>query len=158
MGNIVFPEGANPGNFGNQLMINNHRLMWVAHYRDNKVITQYAENSEPRTVEDIPRLNLKRLSLIDFNGILRCSQDFLPGYSPLYRSRNFLQPGRSVVDRIYILGWVAWKANEVSKMHVAFINESDYSVEMGHFVEGRNAGVKYPIELNPIDYKPIEWT
>jgi hypothetical protein len=158
MSNIIFPDGSDPGNIKNHLMINHHRLMWVAYYRNGKIITQYAENSAPRTVEDIPRLNLKRISLIDHNGIMRCSQDFLPGQTPLFRSRTALVTGKGIADRVYILGWVAWEECKVSKMNVAFVNESDFSVEMGHFVSGPSAGVKYPIELHEIDYKPIEWT
>ena len=97
-------------------------------------------------------------SLIDCNGKLRCSQDFLPGQTPLFRTRTFLRPGKGIADRVYIIGWVAWEENKVSKMNVAFVNEYDFSVEMGHFVNGPGAGVKYPIELHEIDYKPIEWT
>ena len=158
MSNLVFPNGSNPGNIHSHLMINHHRLMWAVHYRDNKIITQYAENSASRTLEDVSRVNLKRISLIDNNGQLRCSQDYMPGQTPIFRVRTFLQPGKDIVDRVYILGWVVWEENKFSKMNVAFVNESDFSVEMGHFVNGPGAGVKYPIELHEIDYKPIEWT
>ncbi len=105
----------------------------------------------------MPRKNLKRIALVDFSGKLVCSQDFLPGQSPLYRMRTLMKTG-SGINRVHILGWVAWESNKVSKISVAFVNEETFSVEMGHFVDGPNAGFKYPIELKDIDYTPIEWT
>jgi len=135
-----------------------NRLMWVAYYRDNKVITQYAENVPIRSVDGIPRKNLKKISLVNHTGRLICSQDYLPGQSPLYRMRTLMAVGKSIPTKIHILGWAVWEANKVSKISVAFIDDETFSVEIGHFVESGHAGFKFPIEFNQIDYIPIEWT
>lgn len=133
-----------------------NKLMWLAVYTDNSVIPQYSEGSSPKTLDEIPRLNLKRISLLDQTGRFVISQDYLPGQTPIYRTRTTISAGNGVTNRYHILGWVYWDDKSISKLHVAFINERDFSVEMGHFVEG--AGLKYPISLNEIDFKPIIWS
>ena len=133
-----------------------NRLMWVAVYRDNSVITQYNANSTPKTLDEIPRLNLKRISLLNHDGRFVISQDYLPEQTPLYRIRTAMRAGSGIVDRFHILGWTYWEDKHPSKIHVAFINEYDLSIEMGHFVDG--VGLKYPIVFNDVDFKPIIWS
>ena len=140
-------------------LVGDNLLMWVATYRDRSVVTQYDKKGKARSFQDLPRKNLKRISIAKvFDGKMIASQDFIQGMSPFYRQRNVLTQGVGQTGRIHILGWAIWDGKKtVSNLHVAFINESTFQIEMGHFVEGINAGFKYPIQLEDYDYPPIVW-
>jgi hypothetical protein len=141
-------------------LIGGNILAWIASYRDNKTIYQYNSEGKARSFADIPRKNLKKMSLITMDqGKLIASQDFIQGMSPFYRQRNLMgHASGQIVGKVHILGWAIWDGKPtVSNLHVAFINELTFEVEMGHFVEGRNAGFKYPIEIYEYDYPPIAW-
>ena len=139
-------------NYGNN-------LMWVATFRNGTIVSQYDIKGNARSFADLPRLNLKRLSLITIReGKLITSQDFIQGMSPFYRQRTMMSPGVGTTAKIHIIGWAIWDGKiTVSNLHVAFVNEATFEVEMGHFVDGRHAGFKYPIELADYDYPPIVW-
>lgn len=140
-------------------LVGDNLLMWVATYRDGRTVTQYDKNVKARSFQDLPRVNLKRVSIHKvFDGQMMASQDFIPGMSPFYRQRNQIAQNVGQVGRIHILGWAIWDGKQtISNLHVAFINESTFQVEMGHFVEGRNVGFKYPIQIEDYDYPPIVW-
>lgn len=149
MSNIIDPR-LNNGNL----------LAWIAVYRDNKMIHQFDDKGRTRSFADIPRLNLKRVAFVTVEtGKLIASQDFIQGMSPFYRQRNLMLTAHGQISgKVHIIGWAIWDGKAtVSNLHVAFINERTFEVEMGHFVEGRNVGFKYPIELADYDYHPIVW-
>jgi hypothetical protein len=134
-------------------------LMWVAHYRDNRIVNQYDDKGHHRSFADLPRVNLKRISMVSIQtGKMLTSQDFIQGMSPFYRQRNLITQGVGQSGKVHILGWAIWDGKKtVTNLHVAFINEATMQVEMGHFVEGRNVGFKYPIKIEEYDYPPIVW-
>lgn len=134
-------------------------LMWAATYRNNRTVYQYDPKGKHRSFGDLPRENLKRVSFLEIaTGKLVASQDFLPGMSPFYRQRNIMVQYHGLSHKVHLIGWAIWDGSPtVDKLHVAFIDERTHAVEMGHFVEGRGAGFKYPIELQDYDYPPITW-
>ena len=152
--------GANPApppdpriNYGNN-------LMWVVAYRNNRTVCQYDQRGRPRSFQDLPREDMKRISMITINeGKLIASQDFIPGMSPIYRQRTLMAQSIGTIGKVHLIGWAIWDGKRtVTNLHIAFINEATYEVEMGHFVEGRNAGFKYPIQIEDYDYQVISWT
>lgn len=130
-------------------------LSWVAMYRDGTIITEYSEDGSSRTISEIPKKNLKRITLVNRIGYPVCSQDYLSGQSVIYRKRSLMTSGGSVL-RMHILGWAYFNGTDSTNLSVAFIYESDARVEMGHFINGDS--VKYPIQLIPEDFNKIEWT
>jgi hypothetical protein len=136
-----------------------NNLMWVAHYSNQRLVYQYDTKGQGRSFGDLPRLNLRKVSLVTVHGCkLITSQSFIPGMSPFYRQRTLLTQNVGTTGKIHLLGWAIWDGKKtVSNLHVAFVNEKTFEVEMGHFVEGRNAGFKYPIALADYDYPPIVW-
>ena len=133
--------------------------MWVAIYRKGQIISQFDSLGKARSFGDISRHNLKRVAIVTIrNSKLIASQDFIPGMSPFYRQRNIMSQGGGQTGKVHIIGWAVWNGKKiVNNLHVAFVNEKTFEVEMGHFVEGRNVGFKYPIELSDYDYPSIVW-
>lgn len=160
MSGFVIPgSGANTAPLPDPRLGGSNQLMWVVTYRDNKFIAQYDVHGKARSFADLPRINMKRISMVTVGtGRLVASQDFIQGMSPFYRQRNLLTQHVGQTGKVHIVGWAIWDGKAtVTNLHVAFINEATFEVEMGHFVEGRNVGFKYPIELADYDYPPIVW-
>ena len=138
----------------NQLLLSNDPLFWVAVYNDGSVIPQLDEHGSAKSVDELPRKNLKTMVLQDIRGNIVATQSFIPGQSLLYRRRvKTVQGGGKSVT--HVLGWALFDDNGSAKaLHVSFVDEANRIVEMGHFVESR-AAIKYPIELSSTDRIPI---
>lgn len=159
MSDFHLAANLNPVPVGDPRIAGGNNLMWVAHYRNNQLVFQFDTKGKGRSFADLPRLNLKKVSIVTVHKQkLVASQSFVPGMSPFYRQRTLMAQGIGPTGKIHIIGWAIWDGKKtVSNLHVAFVNESTFEVEMGHFVEGRDPGFKYPIQLEDYDYPPIVW-
>jgi len=100
------------------------KLNWIAVHHDNSIMTGKEHSSEK-----IDRRQLKSMMIVDDDNNTILTQHFRPGQRPIYRTRTVMRPGVGVLDRIHILGWY-----DKDLEHVAFIAESDKSIELGYFI------------------------
>lgn len=127
------------------------KLKWVAVSRDGSILS-----SDDHSSEEIDRQNLKSLMIVDLDGNPVITQHYFPGQRMIYRARTAMRTGVGVLDRIHILGW-----EEHGIEHVAFIAESDKSIEMGRFIPPDHPLAKekpwhYEIELAATDLIRVE--
>ena len=133
------------------------KFHWVAVYHDDTTLS-----GETNTSDDIDRRRLKRMLIVDGEGTTVISQNFRPGQYLLYRARTVMRTGVGVLDRIHILGWLEHhSASGCNFHHVAFITESDRSIEMSYFVDPDSPEAvdhpwSYPIQLTETDLIAIE--
>lgn len=125
------------------------KIGWFVTYKDGTTIS-----SEEITSEEIDRPNLHKFMLVDLkDGRALVTQRFSPGQKLIYRARTAMR-NQGVLDRIHILGW-----EKDDTRHVAFVFESDMSVEMGDFIDPNTEHSEdspwfYPIERH--DYDEVE--
>lgn len=127
------------------------KLKWVAISCDGSILS-----SDDHSSEDIDRRNLKSIMIVDTDGNPVITQHYFPGQRMIYRARTAMRTGIGVLDRIHILGW-----EENGVEHVAFIAESDKSIEMGRFIPPDHPLAKekpwhYEIELAATDLIRVE--
>lgn len=148
------------------------RVVWVAIYNDGTMITEYDENGDQVSSEDIDHKKLREFKLVDSKARTVISQEIIPGQCFFYRRRTALQTGRDVVEIMHMFGWRFSYASsigengEVTKEyieHLCVLFESDMHVEVGCFeakpvdpstnLSGRKAW-KYPLNWRDIDEVP----
>lgn len=136
----------------------NHKLNWYATYTNGSIIHQYKSNGVVLSFANISRINLKSLSITDGKKLI-ATQNFTPGMSPLYRLRTLLKNNTNSCIKIHILGWVLWNSQAANLINnVTFVDDNTQLVEIGHFINGFNAGYKYPIKFQKEDHTQIVWT
>jgi len=132
------------------------KLEWYVIYKDGTVLKQYDNGQQIHCSEDIDREKLRAFVLTDRNGNVKFTQRYKPGQQFLYRARTAMRGTVGVVDRIHIVGWRCKDQEQV-----AFIFESDCTVEVGEFARHGDPDYAdrpwfYPFTLNDHDLIQIE--
>jgi hypothetical protein len=148
------------------------RVVWVAVYKDGSMITEYDEEGNNISSEEIDREKIREFKLVDSKGRTVISQEIVPGQCFFYRRRTALQTGRDVVEVMHIFGWRFPYTSSIAEdgkvtkeyiEHLCVLFESDMHVELGCFdaepvdpstnLSGRKSW-KYPPNWRDIDDIP----
>lgn len=108
------------------------KVIWIATYKDGKVIAEYDEKGNSVTSEKIDKEKLRNFCLVDQRGRTVVSQAIQPGQCFFYRRRTALRTGEDVIEVIHIFGWRI-KTKDDWITHAVFLFESDMHVEIGGF-------------------------
>lgn len=133
------------------------KIGWYVIYKDGTTVS-----SDEQTSDKIDRKNISKFILVSkSDGRAIVTQRLEKGQKLIYRSRTAMR-SQGVLDRIHILGWSIDSESLPSPIrHVAFVFESDGSVEMGDFIDKDSEHINespwlYPIELEDYDHVVVE--